>query len=105
MPCGCVSDKERREREIRFLAHCLFLEFALIVCVCVCVCVRISVMILSNALSLSPSLFKKNTTETSLGNLFLLKLTNVCSVSLMLKQMIRNEFILTLCVCVCVCAN
>ena len=35
MPCGCVSDKERREREreIRFLAHCLFLEFALIVCV------------------------------------------------------------------------
>ena len=38
MPCGCVSDKERREREreICFLAHCLFLEFALIVCVCVC---------------------------------------------------------------------
>ena len=42
MPCGCVSNKERREREgererereICFLAHCLFLEFALIVCVC-----------------------------------------------------------------------
>ena len=105
MPCGCVSDKEwrEREREIRFLAHCLFLEFALIVCVCVCA--RISVMILSNALSLSLSLpplyLKKNTTETALGNLFLLKLTNVCSVSLMLKQMIRNEFILTSCVCVC----
>ena len=96
MPCGCASDKERREREIRFLAHCLFLEFALIVCVCA----RISVMILSNALSLSPPLYlKKNTTETALGNLFLLKLTNVCSVSLMLKQMIRNEFILTSCVC------
>ena len=62
-------------------------------------------MILSNALSLSLSLFKKNTTETALGNLFLLKLTNVCSVSLMLKQMIRNEFILTSCVCVCVRAN
>ena len=60
-------------------------------------------MILSNALSLSPPLYlKKNTTETALGNLFLLKLTNVCSVSLMLKQMIRNEFILTSCACVCV---
>ena len=63
------------------------------------VCVRISVMILSNALSLSLYL-KKNTTETALGNLFLLKLSsNVCSVSIMLKQMIRNEFILTSCVC------
>ena len=77
---------------------------------CVCVYVRISVMILSNALSLSlsPSLYlKKDTTETALGNLFLLKLSNVCSVSLMLKQMIRNEFILAscVCVCVCVCAN
>ena len=59
-------------------------------------------MILSNALSLSLYI-KKNTTETALGNLFLLKLSNVCSVSLMLKQMIRNEFILTSCVCVCVC--
>ena len=68
-----------------------------------CVCARISVMILSNALSLSlPLYLKKNTTETALGNLFLLKLSNVCSVSLMLKQMIRNEFILTSCVCVCV---
>ena len=56
---------------------------------------------LSLSLSLSLSLYlKKNTTETALGNLFLLKLSNVCSVSLMLKQMIRNEFILTSCVCV-----
>ena len=59
MPCGCVSDKERRERERNPFSSPLpvFRVCPNRVCVCVCVCARISVMILSNALS--PPLYLK----------------------------------------------